>query len=144
METVASRPAEGARAAGKIRVLIADKSAHYRETLRRVLDQFGVCSIVGEAGTLHEAVSLALAADPDVALLDFDLVVKQSAARLRRLAQAFPRLQVIVLLAEYSEEYRKAVKERWGYWCVAKDRVEEQLAFLIAGARAGVTRASAS
>ncbi len=144
METVVSRPAEGAKDAGKIRVLIADKSAHYRETLRRVLDQYPRCKLVGEAGTLNEAVSLATAADPDMVLLDFDLVVKQSAARLRRIVQSFPALQVVVLLADYSEDYQRAVRERWGYWCVAKDQVEEHLGRLIAGVRLASTRASAS
>jgi DNA-binding NarL/FixJ family response regulator len=87
---------------------------------------------VGEAATLAEAVLLATEADPNIVLLDFDLVVNESAARLRRLAQSFPSLQVIVLLADYSDEYRQAVRDRWGYQCVAKDRVEEQLGRLVA------------
>jgi DNA-binding NarL/FixJ family response regulator len=144
MEIVASRLAEGAKTAGRIRVLIADRSAHYRETLRRVLAHYGHCEIVGEASSLKQAASLARALDPDVALLDFDLVVRQSAARLRRLAQSFPSLQVIILLTDYSEEYRHAVKERWGYWCVAKDQVEEQLAQLLASPRQGTARLTAS
>lgn len=133
MEVVASRLAEGGKTAGRIRVLIADKSAHYRETLRRVLAQYAHCQLVGEAATLNQAASLASATAADMVLLDFDLVAKQSASRLRRLAQSFPSLQVVILLADYTEEYRRAVKERWGYWCVAKDRIEEHLAQLLAG-----------
>lgn len=144
MEIVASRLAEGAQTAGRVRILIADKSAHYRETLRRVLAQYTHCQIVGEASSLKQAATLAASLDPDVALLDFDLVVNQSAARLRRLAQSFPSLQVIILLADYSEEYRRAVKERWGYWCVAKDQVEEHLAQLLAAPGEGAAQRTAS
>jgi DNA-binding NarL/FixJ family response regulator len=121
-----------------MRVLIADKSAHYRETLRRVLAEHGQCACVGEASTLPEAVSLATTTDPDMVLLDFDLVANESAARLRKLAQAFPSLQVVVLLADYSEDYRRAVRERWGYWCVAKDRIEEHLARLLSNPRPAI------
>ena len=110
-----------------MRVLIADRNAHYRETLRRVLCHHPQCSVVGEAATLTEAVRLARRTDPDVALLDFDLVINQSAARLRRLADAFPRLDVIVLLSEYSEDYREAVRKRWGYTCIAKEQAGEHL-----------------
>ncbi|MDO8616299.1 MAG: response regulator [Dehalococcoidia bacterium] len=113
-------------------MLIADRNAHYRETLRRVLSHHAHCNIMGEAATLTEAVRLARRTDPDIALLDFDLVVNQSAARLRRLADAFPRLHVIVLLSEYSDDYREAVRKRWGYTCIAKEQAETQLDELVA------------
>jgi DNA-binding NarL/FixJ family response regulator len=132
MRSPTRNPPPGAGRDAPIRVLIADRSGHFRETLRRVLAQRTNCEFVGEAATLAEAVLLATEADPNIVLLDFDLVVNESAARLRRLAQAFPSLQVIVLLADYSDEYRQAVRDRWGYQCVAKDRVEEQLGRLVA------------
>ncbi len=118
-----------------VRVLIADRSAHYRETLRRVLSQEPNCSVVGEAATLTGAVRLARGTDPDIALLDFDLVMNQNSARLRRLAGAFPRLDVVVMLNEYSEDYRRAVRERWGYSCIAKDQAEEHLQRLVSRPR---------
>lgn len=123
---------------GSIRVLVADRNAHYRETIRRVLHRYDNCTVVGEAGTLQEAASLAMERDPDLVLLDFDLVARQKPARLRRLAQTFPDLRVVVLLAEDSPDYRQAVQERWGYLCVAKDRVEEHLAWIIADIKPAV------
>lgn len=118
-----------------VRVLIADRSAHYRETLRRVLSQESNCCVVGEAATLTGAVRLARTTDPDIALLDFDLVMNESSARLRRLANTFPRLYVVVMLNEYSEDYRRAVRERWGYSCIAKDQAEEHLQRLVSRPR---------
>ncbi len=118
-----------------VRVLIADRSTHYRETLRRVLSQEPNCSVVGEAATLTGAVRLARSTEPDIALLDFDLVMNESSARLRRLADTFPRLDVVVMLNEYSEDYRRAVRERWGYSCIAKDQAEDHLRRLVSRPR---------
>lgn len=108
------------------RVVIADRSAHYRETLSRVLQRSAI-SPAGEAASLSQAARLATRLQPDVVLLDVDLVLNVSAERLRRLAGKFPGLQIIVMLNEDSPQYRKAVKERWGYFCMAKERPEEEL-----------------
>lgn len=108
------------------RVVIADKSAHYRDTLARVLERSAV-ALAGEAVTLSQAVRLATQLQPDVVLLDIDLVLNVSAERLRHLAAKFPDLKIIVMLNEDSPQYRKAVRERWGYHCMAKERPEEEL-----------------
>ncbi len=120
---------------GNIRVLVADRNAHYRETIRRVLDRYGNCAVVAEACTLTEAATRAMEGSPDLVLLDYGLVAHERVARLRKLAQAFPELRVVVLLDEDSPDYRRAVQDRWGYLCVAKDRVEEHLAWIIADIR---------
>jgi DNA-binding NarL/FixJ family response regulator len=118
-----------------VRVLIADRSSHYRETLRRVLAHYHSWMIVGESETLTEAVAAARGSDPDVVLLDVGLVMNLDAAALRGLAAAFPDLQVIVMLDEDSVDYRSAIAERWGYSCIAKERAEEDLAMLLAAVR---------
>ncbi len=115
----------------RLRVLIADKSAHIRETVRRVLAQNASCAVVGEAETMLEAVRIARGSNADIALLDIDIALKESAPRLRRLAESFPRLHVVVMLNEDSDDYRAAVAERWGYSCVAKDKAETDLPRLL-------------
>jgi DNA-binding NarL/FixJ family response regulator len=120
------------RVGDRIQVLVADRNAHYRETIRRVLDRYANSSVVAEACTLIEAATRAMERSPDLVLLDFDLVAHEKVARLRKLAQTFPDLRVVVLLDEDSPDYRRAVQDRWGYLCVAKDRVEEHLAWIIA------------
>lgn len=114
-----------------LRVLIADKSAHMRETVRRVLSHHPGCTVVGEAETLVEAVRIARATDANLALLDIDLALKETAARLRKLADSFPHLHVVVMLNEDSADYRAAVAERWGYSCIAKEKAETDLALLL-------------
>ena len=119
----------------RLRVLIADKSAHMRETMRRVLAQHQDCAVVGEAETMLEAVRLARHSNADIALLDIDIALKEPAPRLRRLADSFPQLHVVVMLNEDSEDYRAAVLERWGYSCVAKDKAELDLKRLLSARR---------
>jgi hypothetical protein len=60
-------------------------------------------------------------------LLDIQLVMDQPAARLRRIAERMPGLQVVVLLDEDLPGYRRAIAERWGYACVAKESVASEL-----------------
>lgn len=108
-------------------VIIADRNAHFREALRRVLDAEHGAAIAGEAGTLREAIRLVESTGARVVLLDVDLVMDQPAARLRRIISAFPGLEVIVLLNEDLPGYRRAIAERWGYECVAKERAESEL-----------------
>jgi DNA-binding NarL/FixJ family response regulator len=103
--------------------------------MRRVLAQHQDCAVVGEAETMLEAVRLARHSKADIALLDIDIALKEPAPRLRRLADSFPQLHVVVMLNEDSEDYRAAVLERWGYSCVAKDKAELDLKRLLSARR---------
>ncbi len=140
MDQMTQAPARPGGGDDGIRILVADRSAHYRETIRRVLDGYDNCTIVGEASNLAEAVVLATEAHPDLVLLDFDLVANEKVARVKKLAETFPDLRVVVLLTDYSPDYRQAVQVRWGYLCLAKDRVEEHLAWIIADIKPTVYR----
>ena len=110
-----------------LRVVIADRRTHFRETLRRVLLQRTSAAVVGDADTLRSALHAVRKARANVALLDIDLVMNQPAGRLRRIADSLPDLTVIVLLSDDSPGYRRSITDRWGYACVAKDRVESEL-----------------
>ncbi len=109
----------------RIKVLIAERTAHFRETLRRAATEYRGWECVGEAGTLSEAVEIASRASPDIVLLDFGLAASENAVSLRSLGQRSPRTQVVILLDDDSEDYRRAVQERWGCFCVAKDSITE-------------------
>jgi DNA-binding NarL/FixJ family response regulator len=108
-------------------VVIADRSAHMRETLRRVLGKDNCSTVVAEAGTLREALRAVRTTGANVIILDVDLVIHEPAARLRRIAASLPGLRVVVLLNEDLPGYRRAIAERWGYDCVAKERAESEL-----------------
>lgn len=116
-------------------VVIADRSAHVRETLRRVLAQSGDAHRVYEAANFRDALRAVRSTEARLVLLDVELVMNQPAARLRRIVDGFPGLRVIVLLNEDLPEYRQAIAERWGYVCVGKEHAESELpAALLSGA----------
>ena len=117
-------------------VVIADRRPHFRETLRRVLAQRTQAAVAGEADTLHSALRIVRSTGANVVLLDIDLVIGQPVGRLRAIADNLPGLMVIVLLSEDSPEYRRAIADRWGYACVAKDRAESELLQVLPPVRA--------
>jgi DNA-binding NarL/FixJ family response regulator len=112
---------------GLTAAVIADRSPHFRETLRRVLDQSRGIAVAGEAGTLRDALRLVRRTGARLVLLDIQLVMGQPAARLRRIVERLPGLSVIVLLDEDLPGYRSAIAERWGYECVSKESAASAL-----------------
>jgi DNA-binding NarL/FixJ family response regulator len=109
------------------KVVIADRSAHLRETLRRVLAAETNAQVTGEAGSFRDAIRLIRKTGATVVLLDVDLAISQPAARLRKVAGGLPGVEVVVLLNEDTPGYRHAIAERWGYACVAKEQAEKEL-----------------
>ena len=111
----------------RLRVLVADKNAHFRETVRRVLARVGRCAVCGEAATIAEVIHQVATSSVDLLLLDIDMVTQDRLAELNRLAKRLPDLKVAVLLSDDTPEYRQAVRRHGDHFCVAKDSLEEQL-----------------
>ena len=111
----------------RLRVLVADKNAHFRETVRRVLARIGRCAVCGEAATIAEVIHQVTTSSVDLLLLDVDMVTQDRLAELNRLAKRLPELKVAVLLSDDTPEYRAAVRRHGDHFCVAKDSLEEQL-----------------
>ena len=110
-----------------MRVLVADKNAHFRETVRRVLARIGRCAVCGEAATIAEVIQGVTTSSVDLLLLDIDMVTQDRLAELNRLAKRLPHVKVAVLLSDDTPEYRAAVRRHGDHFCVAKDSLEEQL-----------------
>jgi DNA-binding NarL/FixJ family response regulator len=119
--------AQAPNAREQLVAVIADRSAHFRETLRRVLDQSHRATVAGEAGTLRDALRLVRRTGARLVLLDIQLVMDQPASRLRRIADKLPAVTVIVLLDDDLPEYRLAIAERWGYLCISKESAASEL-----------------
>ncbi len=111
----------------RLRVLVADKNAHFRETVRRVLARIGRCAVCGEAATIAEVIQGVTTSPVDLLLLDIDMVTQDRLAELNRLAKRLPHVKVAVLLSDDTPEYRQAVRRHGDHFCVAKDSLEEQL-----------------
>ncbi len=83
--------------------------------------------VIGEAASLREALRLVRKHQAHVVLLAVDLAMSHPASRLRRIVEGLPDVRVIVLLDEDTPGYRQAIRERWGYACIAKDQAESEL-----------------
>lgn len=86
-----------------IRVLIVDDHAVVRIGLRSLLAHTAGFRVVGEAGTVAEAVAMADQANPDVVLMDIRLPDGSGVEACREIKKSHPDMR-IVMLTSYSDE----------------------------------------
>ncbi len=84
---------------GKISVLLVEDHLVVRESLSKLLETEGRCSVVGHARTGREAVDLAAKLRPDVILMDIALPVLNGFGATRQILAANPAAKVLVLSA---------------------------------------------
>lgn len=81
----------------RIRVLIADDHPLFREGLRSSLGSHLECELVGEAVDGEEVVEAAMRLRPDVVLMDLHMPVCDGVTATRRIQQADPSINVLVV-----------------------------------------------
>ena len=87
-----------------IRILLADDHPVVRDGLAAMLATQPDFEVVGEAGTGAEAVAEAARLRPDVVLMDLEMPVLDGIEAIRRLREADPTVQVVVLTAFDTDE----------------------------------------
>jgi DNA-binding NarL/FixJ family response regulator len=80
-----------------LRVLVADDEANVRSALRLLLEQEPIACLVSEAVSAECLLRCALAAQPDVVLLDWDLPGLNAGGLVEQLGAMQPKLHVIAL-----------------------------------------------
>ena len=93
------------RAAGPIRILLADDHAVVRRGLRLVLESEPDLRVVGEAGDGVEAVRRAIQEDVDLAMLDISMPGMSGIQAAHELARLRPRLRTLILSMHDNEQY---------------------------------------
>ncbi|MBX3081517.1 MAG: response regulator transcription factor [Anaerolineae bacterium] len=88
-----------------IRVLLADDQVLFREALHTLLSTQPEIEVVAEAGTGEEAIQLAVAHQPQVALMDVQMPVLDGVAATRQLRTLLPECQIIMLTTFDDDEY---------------------------------------
>jgi NarL family two-component system response regulator LiaR len=88
-----------------ITILIVDDHAVVRQGVRAFLETQPDLAVVGEAGSGEEAIGLAAETAPDVTLMDLLMPGMDGVEATRRLKQASPRSQVIVLTSYHQDEH---------------------------------------
>jgi DNA-binding NarL/FixJ family response regulator len=89
----------------RIRVLLVDDQALFREGLRTLLSLHASLEIVGEAANGEDALSQAAVLRPDVVLMDLRMPILDGVTATRRLCAAQPATRVIILTTFDDDEY---------------------------------------
>jgi DNA-binding NarL/FixJ family response regulator len=87
-----------------IRVVLVDDHLLVRSGIRSLLRTAPDIAVVGEAANGREAVALALRVQPDVVVMDLNMVGGDGATATRRLAELAPDTRVLVLSMHGEEE----------------------------------------
>ena len=82
-----------------VHVLLADDHTIFRQSLRELLQDEGF-DVMGEAGTGPEALHMAEARHPDVAILDYNMPELDGISVARELQKSSPQIQTVLLTTE--------------------------------------------
>jgi DNA-binding NarL/FixJ family response regulator len=119
------------------RVLLVEDHAVVRQGLRALLEAEASLVIAGETGDGLEAVRLAAALQPDVAIVDLMLPGLNGVEVVRQVVQRSPRTRVIVLSMHANEAYVLAALQAGALAYVVKKSSAAELLNAIASVLAG-------
>ena len=111
----------------KIRVLFADDHAVLRRGIRNLVDEQPDMQVVAEAKDGEEAVSMALRAKPDIAILDINMPRMNGLEAARRILATLPKTEILILTVHHSDQIVGEVLESGAHGCVLKSEAEEDL-----------------
>ena len=114
-----------------IRALVADDHGVVRSGIRRILESGGV-EVVAEAATGGEAIELARALQPDVALMDLSMPGLSGIDSISQLRAASPGTRVLVLTAHNDVGYLRAAFEAGASGFVTKESADDELLAAVA------------
>lgn len=123
--------------ASDIRLVLTDPSPLFRAALAHLLAAQAGLSVVGEAASGSEAVTLVLERSPDVLLLDLDLPGREGVETVRRVQDLQPRTEVVVLTGQHNEALQRQAFEAGVRGYLFKDCAPSTLVEAIRAARLG-------
>ena len=121
----------------RITVLLVDDHAVVRQGVRTFLETQADLSVVGEAGSGEEAVSLAAQYVPDVVLMDLIMPDMDGVEATRKVKQVSARSQVVVLTSYHEDEHIFPALKAGALSYVLKDLSAEELAAAVRKAAVG-------
>ena len=111
----------------KVRVLIVEDHAMFREALRMMMERDERIEVLAEAGTGEEAINLAAKLRPDVVLMDIIMPGIDGIEATLRLKEANPNTEVL-MLTSYEEEYLDQAIEAGATGYILKTASQKELA----------------
>lgn len=120
-----------------IRVLLADDHSIVRAGLRRIVEESGDMTVVGEAADGREAIRMVRIEPPDVAVVDISMPQMDGLEVIGRLQSEFPDLPIIILTMHDEEQYIVRAIEAGAMGYLTKQSAPEQLVVAIRKVHAG-------
>lgn len=87
-----------------IRIIVVDDHNLFREGLVAIIRSEGDIEIVGQAGTVREAVEMVRSMDPDIVLMDFTLPDGTGVDATREILQERPQCKIVFLTMSEEDE----------------------------------------
>jgi NarL family two-component system response regulator LiaR len=128
----------------RIRVLLADNHAMFREGLRAILDKQDDMTVVGEAEDGVRAAKKASELAPDIILMDVEMPVRDGVEASRLIAAQNPQVGIIILTVHNENNHvLEAIKAGARGYILKSARAEELIETIRAVHRGGAVLAPA-
>lgn len=111
----------------RISVLLVDDHQLIREGLRRAFDRAGDLEVIGEAGSVSEAVNALENLEPDVLVTDVSLPDGDGIALAQKIRSSTPELGIVVLTMHAGDERLFAALDAGASAFVGKDAPAEEV-----------------
>jgi two-component system response regulator NreC len=121
----------------KVRILLADDHGVVRKGLRFLLERQPEMEVVGEAADGREAVRLAEATNPEVAIIDIAMPLLNGIEATAQLVKRNPNLGVIILSMHSDEDYLLSALNAGAKGYLLKESAEVDLVRAIHAVRKG-------
>ena len=121
----------------RLRVLLGDDHRLLRHGLRKILEEKRELEVVGEAGDGREAVKLAVALTPDVAILDIGMPLLNGIEATRQIVRRVPSCKVLILSMHADEPYIARALQAGARGYLLKDSAGTDLLRAVAAVAAG-------
>ena len=126
-----------ARAAGALRILLADGHTAVRQSLRTLLEEHPTWQVVAEAADGREAVRRAEESVPDVVVMDLAPTLLAGIEATRQIVRRVPSAKVVVLSVHVDEAYVAPILKAGAVGYLLKDRADIELVPAIVAAASG-------
>ena len=121
----------------RIRVLICDDHALFREGVKSILALHPEFEVVGEAEDGREAVERATRLNPDVVLMDISMPVLKGFDATRRIIKVLPSAKVLILTVYDDEDLVARCLDAGASGYILKDSPPAQLSYAIQAVNQG-------